>query len=203
MISRNIFSKKDANRFVSIFEDGVINDIEVDKNTGVLYWQRQPVLTKQVVKFEIGLVWSAIASVLATIAAVGTAASGFVSWNKEFCYFEFGTCNKSDVPKSDVLIRIASFTVYFDSGSASAKRDSLSSLSNALQLLNENSEFGADIRGYTDNVGSAAVNAKLSDQRAAYFRQNPVSSCVHGVSRPYNPMISNNSLFLKEFLECT
>lgn len=54
----------------------------------------------------------------------------------------------------------------FEEGSARIASGSLSSIAPLLERLRQNREFAVQINGYTDNLGSADANLRLSKQRA-------------------------------------
>jgi outer membrane protein OmpA-like peptidoglycan-associated protein/tetratricopeptide (TPR) repeat protein len=56
--------------------------------------------------------------------------------------------------------------VFFETGSAALKPESLTELARLKKLLDENSTLKIQINGHTDNVGSDADNLKLSENRA-------------------------------------
>jgi outer membrane protein OmpA-like peptidoglycan-associated protein len=60
----------------------------------------------------------------------------------------------------------AIYGVHFDTGSAKLKPDSEATLKTVLQLINRTPDARWTISGHTDNQGTAAMNQKLSEQRA-------------------------------------
>lgn len=56
--------------------------------------------------------------------------------------------------------------IYFETGKASLKPESFRSLNALVQFLNEYPNVRVEIGGHTDNVGSAAVNERISQERA-------------------------------------
>jgi outer membrane protein OmpA-like peptidoglycan-associated protein len=56
--------------------------------------------------------------------------------------------------------------VLFNSGSATLRPQSMPQLREAARLLEANPGVSATISGYTDNIGDAAMNLKLSQERA-------------------------------------
>ncbi len=61
--------------------------------------------------------------------------------------------------------------INFASGSAKLDKEAVNSLNRAIAILSDNTELVVELQGHTDNVGSAAINKKLSDQRAAAVKQ--------------------------------
>lgn len=61
----------------------------------------------------------------------------------------------------------AIYGVHFDTGSATLKPDSTSALENVLATINKRPNSQWIIAGHTDNQGSAGLNQKLSQSRAA------------------------------------
>lgn len=56
--------------------------------------------------------------------------------------------------------------IYFETGRAALKPESFRSLNALIEFLNEYPNVRVEIGGHTDNVGSAAVNDKISEERA-------------------------------------
>ena len=56
--------------------------------------------------------------------------------------------------------------IYFETGRAALKPESFRSLNALMEFLNEYPNVKVEIGGHTDNVGSAAVNNKISEERA-------------------------------------
>jgi OOP family OmpA-OmpF porin len=61
----------------------------------------------------------------------------------------------------------AIYGVHFDTGSATLRPDSAAALQNVLALIDKMSNSNWIISGHTDNQGAAALNQKLSQDRAA------------------------------------
>jgi outer membrane protein OmpA-like peptidoglycan-associated protein len=61
---------------------------------------------------------------------------------------------------------VAVYGVYFDTGKAALRPDSDAALSEILKLLKANPTWKMRVEGHTDNVGRAAANQALSQQRA-------------------------------------
>ncbi|MBI1225829.1 MAG: OmpA family protein [Bacteroidetes bacterium] len=70
--------------------------------------------------------------------------------------------------------------VFFETGSAALRKESLVELARLKSLLVENPELKIQINGHTDNVGSDADNLKLSNDRAKsvydYLTQNGIDA---------------------------
>jgi outer membrane protein OmpA-like peptidoglycan-associated protein len=56
--------------------------------------------------------------------------------------------------------------IHFETGRATILEDSFSLLNEIAQVLQQNPDISVRIEGYTDNVGSASYNLRLSQQRA-------------------------------------
>ena len=56
--------------------------------------------------------------------------------------------------------------VFFETGSAALKKESLTELNRLKKLMDDNLSLKIQINGHTDNVGSESGNLKLSDDRA-------------------------------------
>lgn len=65
------------------------------------------------------------------------------------------------------VIKMASESIYFNSGKAVIKSESFEGLDKLAKILNDHPEVSAMIEGHTDNVGNDAANLKLSKERAA------------------------------------
>jgi outer membrane protein OmpA-like peptidoglycan-associated protein len=73
---------------------------------------------------------------------------------------------KPPAPKMEVGKAIVLEGIVFASGKAVIEPQSETTLDGALATLKENPDIAVEIRGYTDNVGKAAANKKLSQRRA-------------------------------------
>ena len=69
-------------------------------------------------------------------------------------------------------------TILFDSGRASFQKQTLSVLKSITAILNEYPNAKFSIEGHTDNVGKAASNQKLSEQRAAAVKAYLVANGI-------------------------
>jgi len=67
--------------------------------------------------------------------------------------------------------RVATQGIYFDTGSDRIRPESTPTLKEIAGMLAEHPELRLSIEGHTDNVGQAASNLALSEQRAAAVRQ--------------------------------
>ena len=74
---------------------------------------------------------------------------------------------------------VALYGIYFDTDSAVPRPESEATLQNVLQLLKGDASLRLEVQGHTDDTGTPAHNATLSDARAASVRQWLVS---HGVA---------------------
>ena len=89
--------------------------------------------------------------------------------DKDACPAEAGPISSKGCPPEKIAVQItADFkNILFDFGKATIRPESMSIITNAAKVMNEeipNSTFY--INGFTDNVGSAAANLKLSKLRA-------------------------------------
>ena len=62
--------------------------------------------------------------------------------------------------------RVAVYGITFETGKATIRPESDKVLAEVLKLLNTNSTLKLRIEGHTDNIGAAATNKKLSEERA-------------------------------------
>ena len=56
--------------------------------------------------------------------------------------------------------------IFFETGSAELKSESVAELTKLMQFMRRNAEVRIEISGHTDNVGSDSMNQKLSEERA-------------------------------------
>jgi len=68
--------------------------------------------------------------------------------------------------------------VLFDTGKAEIKPEGLNFVALLAKALNERTKANVLVEGHTDNVGSAAYNQSLSEQRAASIKQALVARGV-------------------------
>jgi outer membrane protein OmpA-like peptidoglycan-associated protein len=68
--------------------------------------------------------------------------------------------------------------VLFDSGKSEIKPEGMGFVSLLAKALNERTKANVLVEGHTDNVGSAAYNQSLSEQRAASIKQALVARGV-------------------------
>jgi outer membrane protein OmpA-like peptidoglycan-associated protein len=65
-------------------------------------------------------------------------------------------------PNATVVLK----NIFFDINKFDLRRESYAELDNVVNLLKENPSLKIQIKGHTDNTGKAAVNLKLSNDRA-------------------------------------
>ncbi|MDX1910166.1 MAG: OmpA family protein [Saprospiraceae bacterium] len=103
-----------------------------------------------------------------------------------------GTDDSTVKASKPVVLR----NVFFETGSAALRPESLGELDRLAQLLLEASELKIQINGHTDNVGDEVSNQKLSEQRARsvweYLRTKGIAETRllfkgFGESRPLEP----------------
>lgn len=93
--------------------------------------------------------------------------------------------------------RVATHGIYFASGSAQIQPESTPTLKEIGDMLKAHPDLNLTIEGHTDNVGSAAANQTLSEQRAAAVKTYLVSTLGipatrlstkgYGASKPVSP----------------
>lgn len=76
------------------------------------------------------------------------------------------------------VIQEAFSNLEFETGTAKIKESSFSSLDLLAELLQSKPDYKLKINGYTDNVGKAAANQKLSQNRANAIRDYLVSKSI-------------------------
>jgi outer membrane protein OmpA-like peptidoglycan-associated protein len=106
-----------------------------------------------------------------------------------------------DVPKPKVVVEVGKAIVLegivFKSGKSTIEPESENTLMMAFNTLKDNPELAVEIRGYTDNVGKAAANKKLSLRRAEAVRSWLVKQGIDSMRisakgyGPENPIADN------------
>lgn len=100
--------------------------------------------------------------------------------------------------KAEVGSKVVLKNIFFDTGKADLKQESVNELENMRKLLEKNPELKVQINGHTDNVGEAAYNKALSLKRARavvdYLIRNGVdvnrlAAIGYGEERP---LVSND-----------
>ena len=79
------------------------------------------------------------------------------------------------VPKKEHWVLVG---INFDVNSARLRKDSYPVLFYSFQVLENNPEMNVEIQGYTDNVGPASYNLKLSEKRAEVVKDYLVSKGI-------------------------
>lgn len=62
--------------------------------------------------------------------------------------------------------KIITYGITFDIGKATIKPESMTEINRIYDLMNQNADLKFEVQGHTDNTGNAALNQKLSEQRA-------------------------------------
>ena len=105
--------------------------------------------------------------------------------------------------------------IFFETGSAELKNESVAELTKLVQFMVKNPEIRIEISGHTDNVGSDAMNQKLSENRAKAVMdylvgkgvdQQRLRSVGYGKTRPIDTNDteqgrSNNRLTMFEIIK--
>ena len=68
--------------------------------------------------------------------------------------------------KVEVGAKMILKNIYFDTGKATLKPESFTELNRVVQFLKDNPSLKIEVSGHTDNVGTMALNKKLSKERA-------------------------------------
>ena len=79
--------------------------------------------------------------------------------------------------------RVATQGIYFDTGSDRIRPESTPTLKEIAAMLSEHADLKLTIEGHTDNVGQAAANQALSEQRAEAVRQSLITTFGVDASR--------------------
>jgi len=78
---------------------------------------------------------------------------------------------------------IALYGILFDTGKATIKPESAKALAPVGEMLKSQASLKLEIQGHTDNVGTAAANLKLSQDRAAAVKAYLVQTFAIGADR--------------------
>lgn len=62
--------------------------------------------------------------------------------------------------------KIITYGIIFDIGKATIKPESMTEINRICNLMKQNADLKFEVQGHTDNTGNAALNQKLSEQRA-------------------------------------
>ncbi len=88
--------------------------------------------------------------------------------------------------------RIRLNNIFFDSGKSTLRKESHAELDNVYDIMIKYPDFNFEIAGHTDNKGSAAINTKLSQDRAnavaKYLQQKGIDK-VRLVPKGYGPTV--------------
>jgi outer membrane protein OmpA-like peptidoglycan-associated protein len=94
---------------------------------------------------------------------------GRASWDDHVNYItNIRICNGA-VPLYNRLTtdgKIVTYAITFDPGKATIKPESMTEIARIQKLMQDNPTLKFEVQGHCDNTGSAAVNDKLSQQRA-------------------------------------
>jgi len=71
-----------------------------------------------------------------------------------------------DMKKIDVGTKVVLRNIFFDTGKSTLRPESIYELTTVVDLLRETPKLKIEISGHTDNVGSASMNQRLSEDRA-------------------------------------
>ncbi len=83
-----------------------------------------------------------------------------------------------DIPAKSVKTNWVLYGVNFNFGKATLTQESYPILQNAVRILSENPHMKVEVQGYTDNVGSASYNQKLSLERAKTVKRYLTSNGI-------------------------
>jgi OOP family OmpA-OmpF porin len=88
-----------------------------------------------------------------------------------------GGCPEKVAPPVEEVKKVqeAAKRIYFETGSAKLKATSTPALNSVVAIMKKNSDATITIEGHTDNVGTKALNQKLSEDRAASVQKALVS----------------------------
>ncbi|MCR2832400.1 OmpA family protein [Parerythrobacter lacustris] len=136
---------------------------------GQLYWHGAKLETEA--KIRLSAQQGIGAAIIAAAAVVGALAASVSAW-ATLAALELEESRHIQSPaETPSPLKVAVFPAYFDSGVSIPKTESGSSLANAFRVLMDNPQATAVIRSYTDGTGSADLNERLAEARAANVRQ--------------------------------
>lgn len=107
-----------------------------------------------------------------------------------------------DLPTAKVIHKLNDYskTVLFDLGKATIRKDSYDALASIADVMNDYPTAKFHLAGFTDSTGSAAINTKLSKERAASVRDYLVNKEGIDANRltsegygPKNPIATNKT----------
>lgn len=190
------FGKSDIYSF-DLYEAARPNPVTYVKATVVDAVTKKPLIAKlEIVELETGktfatTVTEADGEFLVTLPAGGNYALNvskekYLFYSDNFALDQPGTLDKPFnlnielEPLGASAKPIVLKNVFFETGSAALRKESLVELARLKSLLDENPELKIQINGHTDNVGSDADNLKLSNDRAKavfdYLTQNGIDA---------------------------
>lgn len=103
--------------------------------------------------------------------ALNVSRAGYLFFSQNFSFEDMrggGEPHLFDVPLQPIREgeTVVLRNIFFETGSAALRPESLSELQRLYQLLQQNPGMQIEISGHTDNVGSFAMNKELSEARA-------------------------------------
>lgn len=107
-------------------------------------------------------------------------------------------CPERKAPTQEEVVKVqeAAKFVYFETGSAKLKATSTPALTQVVNIMKNNTDATITIEGHTDNVGSAQLNQKLSQDRAASVKkflvgkgiaESRITTAGYGFDKPVAP----------------
>ncbi len=107
-------------------------------------------------------------------------------------------CPERKAPTKEEVTKVqeAAKFVYFETGSAKLKAASTPALQRVVKIMTDNNDATITIEGHTDNTGSAQLNQKLSEDRAASVKkylvdkgisESRITSVGYGFDKPVAP----------------
>jgi outer membrane protein OmpA-like peptidoglycan-associated protein len=71
-----------------------------------------------------------------------------------------------ELHKIEEGVKVVLRNIFFDTGKATISAQSTTELERVVQMMNDNPKLRIEVSGHTDNVGTAQVNKKISEERA-------------------------------------
>ena len=115
--------------------------------------------------------------------ALSVERSGYLFYSENVSLATFKGQEKVDIPLQQIIVGnyVVLKNIFFDTDQVSYKKESEPELEAIGRFMKQNPTVHIEIGGHTDNVGNAAYNQKLSENRATYIASELIK--VYGVEK--------------------
>ncbi|MBP5722599.1 MAG: OmpA family protein, partial [Bacteroidales bacterium] len=115
--------------------------------------------------------------------ALSVERSGYLFYSENVSLAIFKGQEKVDIPLQQIIVGnyVVLKNIFFDTDQVSYKKESEPELEAIGRFMKQNPTVHIEIGGHTDNVGNAAYNQKLSENRATYIASELIK--VYGVEK--------------------